>query len=165
MDSAERGANAGMYSLTQDFSPEEWQRLGGFLDETYRGFKQHVAAGRQLSPDAVEAIAKGRVWSGEDAKEKGLVDELGGYDAAFRLAKEAAQIPPDAPFKIAVYPQEKDTLDKLADRLFDRDSENNSGASTATERVLAGLRAIAGEIDAWSGEAVLLRMPPIGELR
>lgn len=165
MDSAQRGTNAGMYSLTEDFSPEEWQRLEGFLDETYRGFKQHVAAGRQLSADAVEAIAKGRVWSGEEAKERGLVDELGGYDTAFRLAKEAAQIAPDAPFKVTVFPHEKDTLEKLTDRLLDRDSDSNNGGTTAAGRVLAGLRAIAGEIGAWSGEAALLRMPPIGELR
>jgi protease-4 len=165
VDSEQRGANAGMFSATQDFSPEEWQRLEGFLDETYRGFKQHVAAGRHLSPDAVEAVAKGRVWSGEDARAKGLVDELGGYDTAFRLAKEAAQIPADAPFKIVVYPHDKDTLDRLADRLFDRDRDGGGERSASIERVLGGLRAVAGQIDAWSGEAGVLRMPPIGELR
>jgi len=165
VDSVQRGANAGMFSATQDFSPEEWQRLQGFLDETYRGFKQHVAAGRHLSDDAVEAVAKGRVWTGEDAKAKGLVDELGGYDAAFRLAKEAAQIPPDAPFRVVVYPKRKDALDRLADRLLDHDSDGNSTRATVAERVLTGLRAVAGEIDAWSGDAGLLRMPPIGELR
>jgi protease-4 len=165
VDSEQRGANAGMFSATQDFSPAEWQRLESFLDETYRGFKQHVAAGRHLSADAVEAVAKGRVWSGEDAKAKGLVDELGGYDTAFRLAKEAAQIPADGPFKIVVYPHEKDTLDRLADRLLDKDSDSNSGGSATVERVLGGLRAVAGQIDAWYGDSGLLRMPPIGELR
>ena len=58
----------------QDFSPQAQQRLNAFLDETYRGFKEHVAAGRHLSADQVEAVAKGRVWSGEEAKAKGLVD-------------------------------------------------------------------------------------------
>lgn len=165
MDSAERGANAGMYSLTQDFTPEQRQRLEGFLDETYRGFKHHVAAGRHLSEDAVEAVAKGRVWTGADAKAKGLVDELGGYDAAFRLAKEAAQIPADSPFKIVTYPREKDTLEMISDRLLDKDSDSSGESSAAVERILGGLRAIAGQLDAWTGDAGLLRMPPIGELR
>jgi protease-4 len=165
MDAAERGANAGMYSLTQDFTPEQWQRLEGFLDETYRGFKQHVAAGRHLSADAVEAVAKGRVWTGAEAKAKGLVDELGGYDAAFRLAKEAAQLPADSPFKVVVYPREKDTLDVLADRLLGKDSDSGGEGSAAIEHVLGGLRAVAGQIDAWSGDAGVLRMAPLGELR
>ena len=165
IDSVQRGENAGMYSLTNDFTAEEWQRLERFLDETYSGFKRHVAAGRHLSEDAVEAVAKGRVWSGEDAKAKGLVDELGGYDAAFRLAKEAAQIPDDAPFKVVVYPHAKDTLEVLADRLLDKNPEGNGEGSAAVERVLGGLRAVAGQIDAWSGEAAVLRMPAVGELR
>src|SRR5258708_3951179 len=70
-DSAERGANSGMFSTLRDFSPAERQRLDTFLDLTYRGFKEHVAAGRHLSADEVEAVAKGRVWSGEEAKAKG----------------------------------------------------------------------------------------------
>ena len=116
--------------------------------------------------DAVEAVAKGRVWSGEDAKAKGLVDELGGYDAAFRLAREAAQIPPDAPYRIVVYPHERDTFTRLADRLLDKDGDDDSSAvSTGAGRLLAGLRAVAGQIDALSGDAGILRMPPIGELR
>ena len=56
--------------------------LQALLDATYTGFKNHVAAGRHMSPDAVEAVAKGRVWTGEDAKAHGLVDALGGYGTA-----------------------------------------------------------------------------------
>ena len=58
-----------------------------------------------MSADQVEAVAKGRVWSGEDAKERGLVDALGGYDVALRLAKEAAAIPADGAFELAVFPR------------------------------------------------------------
>src|SRR6266480_5613387 len=66
-DMAERGANAGMFSAIKDFSPAERERLDAFLDMTYSGFKAHVAAGRHLSEEQVEAVAKGRVWSGEEA--------------------------------------------------------------------------------------------------
>ncbi|MBV9969231.1 MAG: signal peptide peptidase SppA, partial [Xanthobacteraceae bacterium] len=106
-DSAQRGANAGMFSSTRDFTPEGKGRLDAFLDHTYAGFKAHVAAGRHLSDEAVEAIAKGRVWSGEEAKAKGLVDALGGYPAALALAREAAKIPEGAPYRLVVYPKEK----------------------------------------------------------
>src|SRR5579862_333961 len=90
-EAVEKGANSGMFSLTSDFSPQGRERLEHMLDTVYAGFKSHVAAGRHLSADAVEAVAKGRVWSGEDAKAKGLVDALGGYAVALRLAKEAAK--------------------------------------------------------------------------
>src|SRR5215813_6205878 len=85
-DSAQVGANAAMFSPTDDFSTRAHARLQAFLDETYRGFKDHVAAGRHMTQDEVEAVAKGRVWSGEDAKTRGLVDGLGGYAVALRLA-------------------------------------------------------------------------------
>ena len=92
-DAAQFGANAAMFSATSDFSPLARGRLQAFLDATYQGFKDHVAAGRHLTPDAVEAIAQGRVWSGEEAKANGLVDALGGYEVALRLAKEVGQHP------------------------------------------------------------------------
>ncbi len=62
-------------------------RLEAFLDATYQGFKDHVASGRHMTPEAVEAVAKGRVWTGEEAKARGLVDALGGFEAALRLAE------------------------------------------------------------------------------
>ena len=115
---AQRGANAAMFSVFEDFSPAARERLDTFLDVIYRGFKAHVAAGRHLSEEQVEAAAKGRVWSGEDAKEKGLVDELGGYGVALRLAREAAKIPDDKPFKLVVFPRRKSRLELAYDRLF-----------------------------------------------
>jgi protease-4 len=104
-DSAQIGTNAAMYSVTTDFSAYAHNRLEAFLDETYKGFKDHVATGRHMTQDEVEAVAKGRVWSGEDAKAHGLVDELGGYTVALRLAKEAANLSPEAPFTLRVSPR------------------------------------------------------------
>ncbi len=164
-DAVERGANAGMFSPMQDFSPEARQRLNAFLDLTYRGFKDHVAAGRHLSADAVESVAKGRVWSGEEAKAKGLVDELGGYSAALRLALEAAKIPADKPFQVAVFPREKGTAELIYDRLTNADRDDEAGQPNTIERALIGLDAITTHIDALTGAGAVLRMPEIGELR
>jgi protease-4 len=164
-DTVERGANAGMFSALQEFSPRARQRLDAFLDLTYRGFKERVAQGRHLSADAVEAVAKGRVWSGEEAKTKGLVDELGGYDVALRLAKAAAGIAADKPFRLAVFPRQKATIERIYDRLTGAEPDRDAGQTGALSRVLTTLDALTARIGALSGEAALLRMPDIGELR
>ena len=165
VDTAERGANAGMFSAFQDFSPEARRRLDAFLDQTYRGFKEHVAAGRHLSADQVEAIAKGRVWSGEEAKAKGLVDELGGFGVALWLAKEAAKLPVDKEVKLTVFPRDRGTLERIYDRLTNPDRDNDAGRPSALQRTLATLDAVITRVDALAGEAAMLRMPEIGELR
>jgi protease IV len=160
-DSAQRGANAGMFSATDDFSPGALERLNAELDDTYAGFKNRVATGRHLSADAVEAVAKGRVWSGEDAKVKGLVDALGGYETALSLAREAAKLPDDAPINVVVYPRERGLLAALRKRLQGDDSNSPS----AFARGLAALRAMVAVAGAAFDDPDLLRMPPIGELR
>ena len=162
-DSAQRGANAAMFSVFEDFSPAGRQRLDTFLDEVYGGFKQHVADGRHLSADQVEAAAKGRVWSGEEAKEKGLVDELGGYDVALRLAKEAAQIPADKPFTLTVFPREKGTVERVYNRLFKPDRDAASPA--AAQGVAAGFAKLLAGIEMLVSDPGVLRMPPLGEIR
>ncbi|HEU0156873.1 MAG TPA: signal peptide peptidase SppA, partial [Stellaceae bacterium] len=126
-DSAQVGANAAMFSTTSDFSARAHGRLEAFLDETYKGFKDHVATGRRMTRAEVEAVAKGRVWTGEDAKARGLVDELGGYSVALRLTREAAKLAPGAPFKLAVFPREEGPAELLYDRLFGRDREHEGG--------------------------------------
>src|SRR6476646_10017112 len=78
----QQGGNAGMFSTIEDYTPEGERHFESFLDTVYAGFKDRVAAGRRLDKDSVEKIARGRVWTGEDAKARGLVDELGGYDTA-----------------------------------------------------------------------------------
>jgi protease IV len=92
-DSASIGTNANIDSLTQDFTPAQHQIFENYLDEVYDGFKARVAEGRKLSAAAVEAIAKGREWTGTQAQANGLVDALGGFDVALDIAKHEAGIP------------------------------------------------------------------------
>jgi protease-4 len=164
-DSAQRGANAGMFSAFADFSPAGRQRLDAFLDAVYGGFKQHVADGRHLSAEQVEAAAKGRVWSGEEAKEKGLVDELGGYDVALRLAKEAANIQPDQPVKITVFPREKGTIAQLYDRAFKSGRDRDAASPMAALSMMAGVADLLAGVEMLAHDAAVLRMPLLGEIR
>jgi protease-4 len=166
-DSAQIGANAAMYSTTADFSARAHSRLEAFLDETYKGFKDHVATGRQMTQEEVEAVAKGRVWSGADAKAHGLVDELGGYSVALRLAKEAAKLPPEAPFKLTVFPREEGPAELLYNRLFgkDRESEDGSAGSGAIERKLKAVQPLLQRLEVILDNPGVLTMPPLGPVR
>ena len=165
-DSAQVGANAAMFSPTVEFSARAHSRLEAFLDEIYKGFKDHVAAGRHMTQDEVEAVAKGRVWSGEDAKAHGLVDELGGYQAAIRLAKAAANLPPEAPFTLTVFPQEEGPAELLYNRLTGKDRERDDGtvSSGSIERSLKALQPLLQRLEAILDPGVLA-MPPLGPVR
>ena len=162
-DSAQIGANAAMFSSTSDFSARAHSRLEAFLDETYKGFKDHVATGRQMTQEEVEAVAKGRVWTGEDAKARGLVDELGGYAVALRLAKQAAKLAPDAPVKITVFPREKEPFELIYDRLFgkDREREEDGASSGSVERPLKAVQPVLQRLEMILDNPGVLTMPPI----
>jgi protease IV len=164
-DSAQIGANAAMFSSTSDFSAQARNRLDAFLDNTYKGFKDRVASGRQMTQEAVEEVAKGRVWSGEDAKARGLVDELGGYAVALRLAKEAARIPPDALVKLTVFPSEKDPFEAIYERLFGNESEEDRASTRLIQRSLKTLEPLLQRLEALRDSPGVLLMPALGPLR
>jgi protease-4 len=112
-DGVKAGANADMESPHRLFSNEGWARMEQSLDRVYADFTQKVAAGRNMPIEKVEAVAKGQVWSGSDARDRGLVDELGGYSVAIRLAREAAKIPADQQVSVEEYPPPGNPLEKL----------------------------------------------------
>jgi protease-4 len=87
------GANADIYSPFAPFTPGQRETLQAFLDDFYRGFVQKVAESRRMTPEAIDAVGQGRVWTGEQAVAHGLVDSLGGLDTAIAVAKEHAGIP------------------------------------------------------------------------
>ncbi len=164
-DSAQVGANAAMFSATSEFSPFARSRLEAFLDATYQGFKDHVASGRHMTPDAVEAVAKGRVWSGEEAKARGLVDALGGYDVALRLARETAHIPSDEPIQLTVFPREEGPVQFLYDRLTGKERENDTLGLGSLGRAIEAAQPLLQRIEAVLDSPGILTMPPIAQPR
>ncbi len=165
-DAVQFGANAAMSSATSPFSQFARSRLGAFLDATYQGFKEHVAAGRHMTPDAVEAVAKGRVWTGEEAKARGLVDALGGFEAALRMAEQAAGISPGAPIQLTVFPRHEGPAEFLYKRLTgrEREDDDNLGVSSLARAVEAAAPVLQ-RIETVFGASGVLTMPPIGEPR
>ena len=166
-DSAQVGANAAMYSSTSEFSTRAHSRLEAFLDETYKGFKDHVATGRHMTQDEVEEVAKGRVWSGEDAKTRRLVDELGGSAVALRLAKEAAKLAPDAAVKLTVFPREREAFEIIFDRLVgkERDGDERGVDSRSIERSLRAAQPLLQRLQMLLDNSGVLTMPTIGPVR
>jgi protease IV len=90
------GNTASMPSPFASYSEHEWELLRRWMEEIYQRFKARVAAGRGQSIEAIEEIARGRVWTGRQALNLGLIDEVGNFEAAVRKARELAQIPLDA---------------------------------------------------------------------
>ena len=86
------GEYAGGFGMGQEFTPAQRAAFAHWMDRIYDNFVSRVAVGRKLSPDRVREIAKGHVWTGAQAKELGLVDEIGGFYEAVAKAKALAHI-------------------------------------------------------------------------
>lgn len=94
MDSVRVGEHADMFSAVEPFTETQWSILNRWLDKVYDDFTAKVAHDRGLSREAVHEVARGRIWTGADAYERGLVDELGGLATAVRLARTRGELPP-----------------------------------------------------------------------
>ncbi|HYB16988.1 MAG TPA: signal peptide peptidase SppA [Streptosporangiaceae bacterium] len=102
-DSVAEGARATMFAPTHPFTEDEWERINAWLDAIYRDFTEKAAAGRRMPVERMHELARGRVWTGADAAANGLVDELGGLQAAAEIARRRAGLPAAAP--VRVYPR------------------------------------------------------------
>jgi protease-4 len=103
-DALRTNANADAWSINAPFTPEQQAQVEAEADLFYTDFVERVADGRNLSVDAVDAVARGRVWTGADALGHGLVDELGGLRAAVRKAKVLAGLDVDDKVRLVSYP-------------------------------------------------------------
>ena len=102
-DAVTEGAHADMFTASRPFREDEWAKINSWLDRIYADFTGKVAAGRGLTQQQVHDVARGRVWTGADATGIGLVDSLGGLDAALDVARSRAALPDSAPVRI--YPR------------------------------------------------------------
>jgi len=103
-DSVRTNDNADAWSVNAPFTPEQHALVEAEADLFYADFIQRVAEARHMTVEAVDAVARGRVWTGADALERGLVDELGGLRTAVRRAKVLAGIDVDAEAELVNYP-------------------------------------------------------------
>ncbi|MGD0143200.1 MAG: signal peptide peptidase SppA [Rhizomicrobium sp.] len=124
------GKNALFDSGISPFTPDQLANLNAQADATYADFTQKVADGRKLPLSKVQDIAKGRVWTGADAKPLGLVDELGGFWTAVAALKQVAGIPADERVQFVRFPKTKSLAQAVEDAF---------GGTTASMRAIQGL--------------------------
>ena len=125
IEAASIGKNAEMDSPARPFNDSERQKLQEELKTFYDQFVTKVAASRKMSVGRVEALARGRVWTGQQARANGLVDALGGLDQAIALAKKGAGIAAGTEVEVVNYPPRKTLFDLLAERLSGSNSERD----------------------------------------
>jgi protease-4 len=140
------GARSLMYSPRRRFDEQEHERLSAAIDAIYTDFVAKVAEGRRRTVDEIHEIARGRVWTGSDARRNGLVDELGGLRDAVRIARERVGLPDSAPVRLAVHVPPLDRLRRP------RNSEDPRALAA-----MAGLPDLATMLGL--PEAATLRMP------
>jgi protease-4 len=128
------------------------------LDAIYDTFLDRVAGGRGLSREEVHAVARGRVWTGSEAVDIGLVDSLGGLRAAVRRAKERAGIHADADVALVPYPEPRSLVEQL-------DAALQQTAVLATPRLPALLQDLEPLLGAWSPDEPLALPPFLVRIR
>jgi protease-4 len=157
-DSVRTNPNADASSINQPFTDDQRAHVEAEADLFYHDFIERVAEGRQMTVEAVEAVARGRVWTGADALERGLVDELGGLRTAINRAKVLVGLEPDADVRVVGYPGSS-----LMDLLRPKPSSQPAAASlqeavgTLLGRSVAGVlsqaeRSLTGVSALWLGE-------------
>jgi protease IV len=151
-DAVVEGRHARMFSARARYSEDEWQRLQESLDRIYDDFTTKVAAGRGLDRERVHEIARGRVWTGADALDRGLVDELGGLRRAAQLARERAGLPYDTP--VRPFPHVP-----LIRRLRRPTSSEDPAAAAASSALPGSLGELAAAMGLVPGASLL--MPPL----
>jgi protease-4 len=108
--------NASIYSPFEPFTPAQRERLQDYMAAFYDTFVGKAAASRGVTPEAIDEVAGGRVWTGRQALDRGLVDALGGLDVAVAMAKERAGIPADEDVELVVYPMRRTLLEALTEQ-------------------------------------------------
>lgn len=140
------GQYADAFSPSQDFTPAQRAAFSAQIDRTYEEFITRVATGRRLPPARVREIARGRVWTGAQARTLGLVDQLGGLEEAIAKARELARIPADESVRFKRYPTPESPFEALAEMF---------GVSGEAAQVLVG---IGGVMNDPAAEATVRRI-------
>ena len=125
-DGVQAGERARMWSQIGDYPPGARERVAEMLDSVYADFTGKAAKARGLSRDQIDAVARGRVWTGADAKDRGLVDELGGFRVAIGLIKERLGLAPEDPIDLVVLPRPLSPVEQVLEAIQEGGIETRS---------------------------------------
>ncbi len=152
--------DASFFSTDQPYSERAQAWLDGELDRIYADFTGKAAQGRKMPLDQLEPLAHGRVWSGADAKERGLVDDLGGFLAAVDAAAAAGGVPLDE-LVLREFPRRRPPLEQILAALSGSEGDNSDDveAVSVEVRALRALGAAAGVVGAADGQVLRAPLP------
>jgi protease-4 len=158
-DEVHRGDNAGMWSANQPFDKAGWDKLNASLDRVYEEFTTKAGKARKLDAKAMDAVARGRIWAGDRAREVGLVDETGGYPEAFAAIRRLARLPSQMPLRLVPFPPVRTPLEQLMEIAKRGELPSDAAAAVAMEaRIGRALEPFATLLT--EGDKTLL-MPPL----
>jgi protease-4 len=163
IESTSVGKNAEINSPVRPYNASELKKLQEQLQAFYDQFVEKVADSRHTTPEKIDAIAQGRVWTGRQGKQNQLVDELGGLDRAVAIAKQRAKIPTDSEVEIVVYPARKSFYEILSDQFYGGSGDSMALSAwlnanlTGTE--IEALRAVRGPLSMFRRGELLALMP------
>jgi protease-4 len=112
-DAVKISPNANILSLVESLTPEQEKRIRAWMSLVYDEFVSKAAQGRKKPFAAIEPVAHGRIWSGAQAKDRALVDALGGFNEAVAEARRLAKIPTGEKLKFVIYPKKKSLMDLI----------------------------------------------------
>jgi protease-4 len=115
-ETVQSGKNATTNSPFHQFSPDQRVKVLNYMQGFYDNFVEKAAEARHTTPERIDSVAQGRVWTGQQARQHGLVDELGGLSDAIEIAKERAKIPADEDVDVVVYPARRSIYDLLTEQ-------------------------------------------------
>jgi protease IV len=128
MEGVRNGRYADLYSPVRAFTPEERAKVQEQMQATYDTFVEKAADGRNTTPERIDAVGQGRVWTGRQAKQIGLVDELGGLERTLAVAKQRAKLPAGSEVELVVYPGRKSIYEIVKNPFGGSDSTAALGA-------------------------------------
>jgi protease IV len=134
-----RGENAGMFRESEKFSDGERKKFVEFLNSTYDEFISKVGKGRGKTKEQIDSIGQGRVWTGQQGKDRGLVDEYGGLDKAIEIAKQLAKIPAEKSIQRVILPQPPSFFEQLMSGGGGGDDTQATAQTKQQEALLATL--------------------------
>lgn len=139
-----RGANAQFQSSLRNFTPAERERYRSEMYEEYKTFVGIVARSRGVSDEAIDQVARGRVWTGGQAEERGLVDVIGGLERSIDLAKVMAGLAVDQPVRVEIFPRIKRTfVQEFVNRVWEEEDFGQAMGARAQRGVGPGVLAAA----------------------
>jgi protease-4 len=158
LDEVASGKNTLMDSAMAPYTPEQWNALNHEADVIYDDFLHKVANGRHLPLDRVKEVARGRVWTGADAKARGLVDSLGGFWMAANMAAKLGGIPADH-IVIRIYPQRRGLLESVSSLMGQSEASLQALHGLETLAALPGIKNLIGALAEMPRSDLELRAP------